>query len=74
MLEKSHSFFRIPNIFYLIQLIHIVKLLLVYDNLIDINAKNVILLSLDFSQQDKFNESKFIKLQSLNHLKIEYVG
>jgi hypothetical protein len=45
-----------------------------YDNLININNKNAILLSLDSSYQDKFNESKFIKLQSLNHLKIEYVG
>jgi hypothetical protein len=48
---------------------HCINKFLMYDNLININNKNAILLSLDSSYQDKFNESKFIKLQLLDYLK-----
>jgi hypothetical protein len=42
---------------------------LTYDNSVNIDAKNVILLPLDFSHQGKFNESKFIKISITGSLK-----
>ena len=49
---------------------HIVKFL-TCNNLANINARNVILLSLDFSYWNESNDIKFIKIQLVNYLKTE---